>query len=308
MEGKYFKFREEQIEEIKWLLESRLIASFGFLAAALILWMYKIFDFPIIMFSIAPLAVALLNQPYPFIVRRVENLQKLIFFHLALDTFFITWGIHFLGGMDAIYGVIVYVLTILLAGYLLSVSAAVALTTLSVLLYSGLLWLEYSNILPVIPVFNLELSLSIRLGMLFLAAAALYLIAYFAGFLGQAIRKRNEQSARHRDYVENIIETMVDTLLVIGPDLKIKTINKAASQLLGYKEEELVGKPLSTIFAEAEIDNKAKETEFKEVQMQRLIEDGTIREYEVLYKLGSIIICGIKMIGLLTFLSRFLLF
>jgi PAS domain S-box-containing protein len=51
-----------------------------------------------------------------------------------------------------------------------------------------------------------------------------------------------------RDYVDGIIRSMADTLLVIDPDGTIKTMNAALTGLLGY-EEELQGKPLDRLLA-----------------------------------------------------------
>ena len=83
-----------------------------------------------------------------------------------------------------------------------------------------------------------------------------------------------------KDYTDNIIKSMIDTLIVVDPDAKIKTINKATSDLLGYKEEELIGKPVATIFAE-------EDTPFKWTRMKKLIEEGSIRDYDMTYKTKS---------------------
>ena len=53
-----------------------------------------------------------------------------------------------------------------------------------------------------------------------------------------------------RDYVNNIIESMNDILIIVTPDLKIKAVNKVGCELLGYKEEELVGSALEAVFTE----------------------------------------------------------
>lgn len=50
-----------------------------------------------------------------------------------------------------------------------------------------------------------------------------------------------------RDYVNNIIGSMNETLVVISRDNKIMLANTALCTLLGYKDDELIGKPLETI-------------------------------------------------------------
>lgn len=53
-----------------------------------------------------------------------------------------------------------------------------------------------------------------------------------------------------RNYVDRIIESMSDTLVVTNPDTTIRTVNSSTLNLLGYEEDELIGKPSSILFAE----------------------------------------------------------
>ncbi|MFH0787071.1 MAG: PAS domain S-box protein, partial [Pseudomonadota bacterium] len=68
--------------------------------------------------------------------------------------------------------------------------------------------------------------------------------------LAQAFDNRAEQLVKAGDYVEDIIQTMPDTLVVVNPDSTIRTVNQAVLDLLGYEEQELVGKPLTLILEE----------------------------------------------------------
>jgi len=51
-----------------------------------------------------------------------------------------------------------------------------------------------------------------------------------------------------KDYLDNIIRSMINMLIVVSPDEKIIRTNDAACRLLGYEEEELIGRPAETIF------------------------------------------------------------
>lgn len=63
-----------------------------------------------------------------------------------------------------------------------------------------------------------------------------------------------------KDYVDNIIRSMTDSLIIVSPDGNIETVNAATSALLGYEEKELIGHPVSYIFAEeAFLDTKIAE-------------------------------------------------
>ena len=51
-----------------------------------------------------------------------------------------------------------------------------------------------------------------------------------------------------KNYVDNIIRSMNDTLIVFNPEGMIRSANRAALRILGYEESELLGKNASMIF------------------------------------------------------------
>ncbi len=96
------------------------------------------------------------------------------------------------------------------------------------------------------------------------------------------LKRAQDEVVAARDYTDNIIKSMIDTLIVADSKGKIKTINPATVNLLGYKEEELIDKPVATVF------EKGKEvTPFKGTRMKKLIEEGSIRDYDMTYKTKS---------------------
>ncbi len=48
-------------------------------------------------------------------------------------------------------------------------------------------------------------------------------------------------------YVDNILDSMLDTVIVVDPSGQIQRINKATSKLLGFSPRELIGQPISAI-------------------------------------------------------------
>ncbi len=50
-----------------------------------------------------------------------------------------------------------------------------------------------------------------------------------------------------KEYVDNIINSMIDTLIVLRPDNTIALVNRAAVDLLGYTEQELIGSSIGMI-------------------------------------------------------------
>ena len=61
-----------------------------------------------------------------------------------------------------------------------------------------------------------------------------------AGMLGAAITRQQAQ-----EYVDNILRSMGESLLVTDPELRICRVNPSALRLLGYAEQELIGQPVS---------------------------------------------------------------
>jgi PAS domain S-box-containing protein len=83
-----------------------------------------------------------------------------------------------------------------------------------------------------------------------------------------------------KDYVDNIIRNMIDTLIVASPDGIIRTVNRASCALLGYREEELIGQPIKKIFADDTrnrgrvSDKLIKNVLMKNVEYTYLTKDG----------------------------------
>ncbi|MFC1837094.1 PAS domain-containing sensor histidine kinase [Thermodesulfobacteriota bacterium] len=50
-------------------------------------------------------------------------------------------------------------------------------------------------------------------------------------------------------YTENIIHSMLNSLIVVDQNGAIRNVNKATCDLLGYSEDELINKPMSFVFA-----------------------------------------------------------
>ncbi|MCF6170838.1 MAG: PAS domain S-box protein [Bacteroidales bacterium] len=55
-----------------------------------------------------------------------------------------------------------------------------------------------------------------------------------------------------KSYLDNILTNMFDSLIVTDNELKIRSINQSALDLLGYKYADLAGKPLGIIFGETD--------------------------------------------------------
>lgn len=88
------------------------------------------------------------------------------------------------------------------------------------------------------------------------------------GDLQQALermRVKLRQTTITKNYLNMVLNSMNDAVLVTSPDGTIKGVNEAARRLLGYGEDELIGKSILFVIAEPEqanfaIDQAAQET------------------------------------------------
>ena len=107
-------------------------------------------------------------------------------------------------------------------------------------------------------------------------------IGQLAGSFNQMIDDLQESTVS-KEYVENIINSMIDTLIVLTPEGKIQKVNQATCDLLGYKAEELIGQPFRKIFKiEAEKDEQ-KHYEKQRTELEHLSQGGSIQEIKRTY-------------------------
>ena len=98
------------------------------------------------------------------------------------------------------------------------------------------------------------------------------------GDLADSFNKMTEDLRKttvSRDYVDNILYSMTESLVVVSPDANIQTVNPATCSMLGYEEIELVGQPFGTILTE--------ELPFKGAEDDNSIENGAIQNVEKTY-------------------------
>jgi PAS domain S-box-containing protein len=66
-------------------------------------------------------------------------------------------------------------------------------------------------------------------------------LAHSFNQMTEALQSSQHELIAARDYTDNIIRSMSDTLIVVGPDNRIQKVNAASCALLDYQEKELVG-------------------------------------------------------------------
>ncbi|MBN2443084.1 MAG: PAS domain S-box protein [Spirochaetales bacterium] len=96
------------------------------------------------------------------------------------------------------------------------------------------------------------------------------------GLLAESFNKMTvalKKTTVSKDYMDSVLNNMIDTLLVTGPERRISMINKSACKLLGYSQADLLGMPGDRLF-------KTRNNPFNGSGFRELLAAGVIRNRE----------------------------
>jgi PAS domain S-box-containing protein len=95
--------------------------------------------------------------------------------------------------------------------------------------------------------------------------------------LEEKVAERTAELSRAKQYLQNLIDTMGEALLVLAPDGSIKRSNPAAERMLGYSGEDLEGMSIGDVFEEEEQEQARA---FMGTWLEALIRTGPIKDIE----------------------------
>ncbi len=78
------------------------------------------------------------------------------------------------------------------------------------------------------------------------------------------VKEQTTELAHAKNYLESVLSSMTDSLLVLNSTAVIQTVNQPVCTLLGYSQNELIGISVDTIFVEASISQVIPEVLQKE--------------------------------------------
>ncbi len=100
------------------------------------------------------------------------------------------------------------------------------------------------------------------------------------GMLAISINKMTEDLQKttvSKAYVDNIIESMIDTLVVVDQNGKIKTVNKSTLDVLGYEKKDLIGNDINMI-----MDDKVNPITNR--GWSDIWKDDVLKDYDIIYR------------------------
>ncbi len=98
--------------------------------------------------------------------------------------------------------------------------------------------------------------------------------------LEQKVAERTAELAQANRHLENILNYMGEALLILDPAGRIKRVNPAACEMLGYTERELVGMSIGDVFEE---EGQEEARAFMGTWLEALIRTGALRDIEAAF-------------------------
>ena len=110
------------------------------------------------------------------------------------------------------------------------------------------------------------------------------------GSLASSFNKMTEDLKKttvSKDYVDSIIKSLMDMLIILNPDGTIRTVNNTTLKTLGYIEQELINESITDLIAAAEEEEEEEEV-FRDIaKFNTLVQEGLIKEFRAFVKAKS---------------------
>lgn len=94
----------------------------------------------------------------------------------------------------------------------------------------------------------------------------------------EALKSSHDAIGATKAYIENILRSMINALIVVTPDGIIQAVNVTACALLGYSDRELVGQPMTAILAPRDATGAHQDAGLTDV-----LTHGALRNVETMY-------------------------
>lgn len=102
------------------------------------------------------------------------------------------------------------------------------------------------------------------------------------GSLGTLINEMVESLQRttvSKSYLDKIVQSIMDSMVVVSPQGVIEKVNFTTLELLDYEEQELLGQPITSIFAEEEEESLLLNNQ----GIAEIVDKGSVRNIEKTY-------------------------
>lgn len=199
------------------------------------------------------------------LINRISRLHLFSQIQIAWDLIFVTALILLTGGVESVFS-FAYLLVIVSASFLLSRRLTILAAAASVVLFGGILDLQYFNYLDFIGLTQ-SVAEETFFSTLFVHAVAFFLAAILSGTLAERWRTSEERLQQKTiDFAElekmnkTILEHINSGLMLVALDGTIKTFNRAAADITGLSLEDVYGRLALRLFPDLFDSDFAEDT------------------------------------------------
>ncbi len=213
------------------------------------------FSFTLMFFLLV--AVCSLNLIYFFYFHDHQSksdtgIKIMSFLQLTVDQFFYIIVIFFAGGLSSI-SFIFFFFNIIASAFFYNLPGVLLISTIASFLYSGLIMLQFLNILPFFSRYGLfyEYQLAHNFSAVFTNLTAIivgfYTVGIFAGLIANSLRNKEKEVVLEKNKIKSIIKNLNDGLIYINKEGIIELFNPRAEKLLNIKKSQIINKNFKKI-------------------------------------------------------------
>jgi two-component system sensor histidine kinase PilS (NtrC family) len=192
---------------------------------------------------------------------RLRRWRLLFQAQICWDLLFAGCLIYLTGGIASQFSFL-YILIIFSASVFLSRRDVFFVASAAAILYGSLVDLQYYRILPMLPGIAQHLPIAGReaLNAVFHNVTAFFLVAFLSSLLTERLRLSEQARKKWEiDYEElehlnrTILSNIPSGLLIVNNAGRIRSVNAGATQITGYRLEEIYNREVQGIFPELEV-------------------------------------------------------
>ena len=258
----WFFVEEDFLRKTRWLVLWRLVFISCFLV--LTVFLHEREGFFSFSYSVAPVYFLIAFQYlfsilYLFYLSRGLEVKGVALSQLALDGLFVTGVVYFTGGVGSFFSYL-YFIVILASGILFPRKGGLFSALYVGVLYSLVLLLQCFGKIPFY--FGLQdqpssFSSKYLFYQISMNGLGFFLVGYLSSILSeQAQKKQSQIEEQRRDIYQLeelnriVIENLDIGLITLDDENRIQSINRAGEKILGQRSEDLVQRPLNSLFSD----------------------------------------------------------
>lgn len=245
---------EHILVKVPWLLLSRLLVFLLLLGIVVFfLKVPRLLFVPFLIYSLLTLTSLFIiwldqNRTYRFLFKFIIAL------HILFEIIIEAGVIYYTGQENSPFGVL-FILTIISTSLVYHLGGSVIVASLSILSYVFTIWSQEGFNISTSFLRNLYQASDATFYKVFLYICAFYLVAFIGGYLAQRLKIKGEELwtaslelKRVKMDTDDILRQVKSGLITVDTLGKIIYFNRAAEEILEYREEEVKGKNYQAVF------------------------------------------------------------